>query len=34
MLPDVTRIDGIGQFIGPFGLLVAFCAAGLINEII
>jgi hypothetical protein len=34
MLPEVTRISGIGQFIGPFGLLVALCAAGLVNEIL
>jgi MFS family permease len=34
MLPEVTLISGIGQFRGAFGLLVALCAAGLVNEII
>jgi MFS family permease len=34
MLPDITLITGIGQFIGAFGLLVALCAAGLVNEIL
>jgi MFS family permease len=34
MLPDVTFISGIGQFLGAFGLLVALCTAGLVNEII
>lgn len=34
MLPAVTRISGMGQFIGPFGLLAALCAVGLVNEII
>ena len=34
ILPEVTLISGIGQFTGAFGLLVALCAAGLVNEII
>ena len=34
ILPEVTLISGIGQFTGAFGLLVALCAAGLINEVI
>jgi MFS family permease len=34
LLPEVTLIRGIGQFTGAFGLLVALCAAGLVNEII
>ena len=34
MLPEVTLISGIGQFLGAFGLLVALCTAGLVNEII
>ena len=33
MLPEVTQISGIGQFVGAFGLLAALCAAGLVNEI-
>lgn len=33
MLPEVTQINGIGQFVGAFGLLSALCAAGLVNEI-
>jgi MFS family permease len=33
MLPEVGRISGIEQFAGAFGLLVALCGAGLINEI-
>lgn len=34
MLPEVGMISGIGQFVGAFGLLVALCTAGLLNEII
>lgn len=34
MLPEVTLISGIGQFHGAFGVLVALCAAGLVNEIL
>ncbi|HEX3043717.1 MAG TPA: MFS transporter [Bacillota bacterium] len=34
MLPEVGRISGIEQFVGAFGLLVALCGAGLVNEII
>ena len=31
---EVTLISGIGQFRAAFGLLVALCAAGLVNEIL
>ena len=34
MLPEISLISGIGQFWGAFGLLVAICAAGVINEIL
>lgn len=34
MLPEVNLISNISEFIGAFGLLVALCIAGLINEII
>lgn len=34
MLPEVSIINSIGQFIGAFGLLAVFCAFGLINEIV
>lgn len=33
-IPDVTRISGLGEFVGAFGFLVALCAAGLVNEMI
>jgi MFS family permease len=34
MLPEISMISGIGQFVGAFGLLVALCVTGLINEMI
>jgi MFS family permease len=34
MLPEISLISGIGQFAGAFGLLVALCVTGLINEMI
>ena len=34
MLPEISLINGIGQFWGAFGLLAAICAAGVINEIL
>lgn len=34
MLPEVSLISGIGQFVGAFGLLVFLSISGLINELI
>lgn len=34
MLPEISLINDIGQFWGAFGLLVAICTAGVINEIL
>jgi MFS family permease len=34
MLPEVGHISGIGQFMGAFGLLVALCVAGVVNEMV
>jgi MFS family permease len=34
MLPEISMISGIGQFVGAFGLLVALCVTGRINEMI
>ena len=34
MLPEISKISGSYQFIGAFGLLVALCLSGLINELI
>lgn len=34
MLPEVTVMSGLQQFLGAFGLLVALCAAGLVNELL
>ncbi len=34
MLPEVSLISGVGEFIGAFGLLVLLCLAGVLNEIL
>lgn len=34
MLPEVSAISGIGQFMGAFGLLVAIYGMGLVNELL
>lgn len=34
ILPEVTSIRGIEEFIGAFGLLVVFCIIGTLNEIL
>jgi MFS family permease len=34
MLPEISTISGIGQFIGAFGLLLALCVTGLVNEML
>jgi hypothetical protein len=33
-LPQVSTISNIGQFTGAFGLLVALCISGLVNEVL
>jgi len=33
MLPEVSLINELGEFMGAFGLLIALCVIGLINEI-
>lgn len=34
MLPEVTLISGVGEFIGAFGILVVICITGVVNEIL
>ena len=34
MLPEINIISSIHQFLGAFGILVALCVSGLINELI
>ncbi|MGI6449242.1 MAG: MFS transporter [Desulfitobacteriia bacterium] len=34
MLPEVSLISTIGQFLAPFGLLISLCLLGLINELL
>ena len=34
MLPEVSLISELGQFMGAFGLLTSLCIIGLINEIV